>query len=619
MTERNEQDRTFSYVTIWQNIEEEARRKIINTFSRRDFLKLSIAALAATTLFNVPYLRRAGFVQAQEDLSAAGDLPRRLTSFTGTLPNGVAAGDITRTSAVLWARSAVVGEVTFRVSSDADFREIVREETVSVQDPMLPAKAFAQDLEPGTTYYYDVTSPEGETLAGTFRTPWESGRKGFRLGVTGDWRGELRPYPGVRNAADANLDLFVLHGDTIYADIPSLDFTEEQAATLGEYRIKHNEVYRERFGINDWAAVRAAVATLATIDDHEVTNDFAGAAHPETDPRFPQDEGVERISETSLYVNGLQAFREYNPTRSIDYGDTGDPRMDGKPQLYRYIPYGEDAAVILLDARSFRDAAVPAVINFFDPEEVAAYNQNAWQEGRTMLGQRQYADLTRDVLDAHERGITWKFILIPEPMQMMGFLGGSDRWEGYAPERTRFMQFVEANGITNVVFVSADIHSTFINEITYQTAPDGEQIRTGAFEITTGSVGFFPPTGAALVEGAREFDLLPRIQEIGYDNADISGKDAILEFLFNQSVNGLQGFVPLGFAGSQIDAEFLSGRTVAGHSFGWAEFDVDAETQVLTVTTYGVPAYSPQQMADDPDTFANLVPQVLSQFRVNPA
>ena len=52
-----------------------------------------------------------------------------------------------------------------------------------------------------------------------------------------------------------DLDFFVALGDTVYADIPSIDFPYEQAYTLSDFRIKHNEVYRERFGINSLAAV----------------------------------------------------------------------------------------------------------------------------------------------------------------------------------------------------------------------------------------------------------------------------------------------------------------------------------------------------------------------------
>ncbi|MDJ0729285.1 MAG: alkaline phosphatase D family protein [Crocosphaera sp.] len=59
----------------------------------------------------------------------------------------------------------------------------------------------------------------------------------------------MAPYPAIANAVDRDLDFFVEHGDTIYADIPSdavknPDGTrKEQAETIQEYRAKHSEVY----------------------------------------------------------------------------------------------------------------------------------------------------------------------------------------------------------------------------------------------------------------------------------------------------------------------------------------------------------------------------------------
>ena len=52
----------------------------------------------------------------------------------GSLPNGVAAGDVTGTSAVLWARSTVTGPVTFQVTSDG----MSWEQTAPAPDASLP-------------------------------------------------------------------------------------------------------------------------------------------------------------------------------------------------------------------------------------------------------------------------------------------------------------------------------------------------------------------------------------------------------------------------------------------------------------------------------------------------
>jgi phosphodiesterase/alkaline phosphatase D-like protein len=615
----------FNYKTLWERIEREAVRhatspqavtNFINLISRRDFVKL-IGAGAAAAAFG-------GMIASNRRATAAGTrapqpIPARQTmTSTPAFPNGVASGDTAQTSTVLWARAAAVGALTFEVATDADFANIAQTLTVDVTDPMIPAKIVVDDLTPNTPYVYRVTNADGDSLNGRFRTAAESGtRAGLRFGVSGDWRGELRPYVALSNAPARDLAFFVEHGDTIYSDIPSVDFTGEQAATLEEFRVKHNEVYSDRYDRNFWADVRASTSILATIDDHEVTNDFAGGASPSTDERFA-DETTTYINETALYRNGLQTFQEYNPLRDLTYAETGDARVDGRPMLYRYLTYGDDAAVIVLDARSFRDANQAGTLDIFNREAIAAYLASLFAEGRTFLGRPQVEMLKRDLLAAHEAGIVWKFVMIPEPAQQTGWFGGEDRWEGFAPERTEVMQFIEENAIRNVVFVAADVHTTFINDIQYQTEPGGDNIPTHAFEISTGSLGFYPPTGQALVEGARDFGLVNDNAFAAYQAATLEGKDGVLQDLFNRFVLGLQGYTPLGLEESLIDATFQTGGYVLGHSFGWTEFDIAAETGVLTVTTYGVPGYDRETLEADPAAIIAMQPAILSQFTVNP-
>ncbi|MDZ4765816.1 MAG: alkaline phosphatase D family protein, partial [Chloroflexota bacterium] len=516
------------------------------------------------------------------------------------------------------ARAAATGTLTFDVATDADFASSVQTVTAEVVDPMLPAKVAVEGLTANTSYFYRVTNTDGDSLTGRFITPAEAGaRSGLRFGVSGDWRGELRPYVAISNAAERDLAFFMAHGDTIYSDIPSVDFPGEQAITVDDYRVKHNEVYSDRYERNYWADLRASTSIFATIDDHEVTNDFAGGASPSTDERFA-DETVAFINQTALYQSGMQVFAEYNPLRADVYADTGDERVDGRPLLYRYVTYGDDAAVIVLDARSFRDANQAPTLDIFNQEAIAAYLASLFEAGRTLLGRPQVEMLKRDLLAAQEAGVLWKFVMIPEPAQQTGWFGGEDRWEGFALERTEVMQFIEDNAIRNVVFVAADVHTTFINKIEYQTEAGGDNIPTHAFEISTGSVAFYPPTGQALVEGAHDFGLVNDDAFAAYQTSTLEEKDGVLQDLFNRFVLGLQGYSELGLEDSLIDATFETGGYVLGHSFGWTEFDIAAESGALTVTTYGVPAYDRETVEADPAAIIAMQPAILSAFTVNP-
>ncbi|MGQ9872754.1 phytase [Leptodesmis sp.] len=559
------------------------------------------------------------------------------TPTANSLLNGIASGDTTATSTVLWGRSNFTGDMVFELSTSASFADLLDRQTVT--DSWQPVKLEITGLNPGSAYFYRVTDAAGATAIGRFKTTAEVGtHAGLRFGATGDWRGELAPYPGIANAADLNLDFFIALGDTIYADYPSGAVRNPdgslkvQAQTLDEYRAKHAEVYGSRFGQNFWADLRASTSIIATIDDHEVTNDFQGGAPATSDPRFADTAPSRLINDTVLYENGLQAFQEYNPIRDDFYGNVGDPRMDGERKLYRYTTYGSDAASFVLDARSFRDPGLPGVSNLADPIQVGSFLTQSFDPTRTLLGRQQVEDLKADLLASEAAGITWKFVIVPEPMQNLGVLGASDRFEGYAAERTEILRFINDNRIDNVVFISADIHGTVVNNLTYQLGPGQAQIATNAFEITTGSLAFDAPFGPTVADlAAAAAGLLNPTQWALYDSLPITNdgdslpndKDDFIKQIVNDGLVSL-GYDPIGLnnnlaiASGLINAKLLQGDYVALHTYSWTQFDIDADTQKLTVTTYGIPYYTEAELLANPGAITSLTPEVVSQFEVMP-
>jgi len=527
-----------------------------------------------------------------------------------SLPNGVASGDVDQTSAVLWARASAAGPVTFAYWREAEDGEEATIERVVVEslDAMIPVKAEIGPLIPVSEYHFRATDSTGAMSEGRFRTPALEGFHGVRFGVSGDWRGELRPYPVVSNVSGRDLDFFVTLGDTIYADYPSPAFPGEQAETPDEFRAKHDEVYSARFDVNSLADLRASTAVFAVIDDHEVTNDFAGGAPPSSDGRFG-DTG-EFIHDTELFQNGLRAFHEYNPIREETYGDTGEARTAGKVKLYRSRRIGSDAAFFLLDARTFRDEPLEELFALPNRREFKAFLRDSFDSSRTMLGEAQFGDLTRDLLAAHEAGVTWKFILVPEPIQNLGPVLASDRFEGYAHERTRLLQFIEDHEIRNVVFIGADIHGTVVNNITYQKSADGRQIKTDLWEITTGAVAFDAPFGPTTISFTPD-----SVQRV-YNRLGRDGRDRLVRNLGNILLE-TYGYSPIGLGDSRIDFRVLSGGYVAVNTYGWTEFEIDAATQCLTVTTYGVDWYTQEEMLRDPVAVMRRRPEVLSRFEVS--
>jgi phosphodiesterase/alkaline phosphatase D-like protein len=567
-----------------------------------------------------------------------------------TLPNGVASGDVTQTSAVLWAHSTTLGEVTFDISTLEDFAILEGHQTVAVVDVDQPVKLEITGLIPATQYYYRITDAQNETAVGQFRTPWDVGiRAGLRFGASGDWQ-QAPPFPSLKNVPERNLDFFIKLGDSIYADseTPALPGVV-QARTLEDFRIKHNENLSSRFGSNVMAGLNASTSILATIDDHEIVDNFAGGAPPGQSPDAPDvypsepplfTDEVDFVNETQVYQDAMKAFREYHPIRNELWDTPNDMLTHGKPKFYRKAAYGSDAVVLILDARSFRDAPLPVVTNPFDANEAEAFLVSTFAADRTMLGRAQIDRLKADLSDSQQEGITWKFVIIPEPIQNFGIINAEDRFEGYAAERTELLKFIHENHIENVVFVAGDFHGTIVNNLAYQELLTGgtedavvvEYTPISAFEVITGPVAFFDALlGPSTVNLAASAGVLSPFLKAFYDklpvapdpDSIVNDKDDFLKSLVNTQLEVFD-YDPIGLnennpgAEGLINAELLQGDYLACHTFGWAEFEIAPETQELFVTVYGLDAYSEADLLADPNSVISRVPKVVSQFVVYP-
>jgi phosphodiesterase/alkaline phosphatase D-like protein len=530
------------------------------------------------------------------------------------LPLGVGVGDTIGGTAVLSAKSGTGSPVTFEIATDPDFTEVIFSTSVTVTDAMVPAKAVATELDSGTRYFARAIEngviatttfiPQG-TIAGTGGT-----QAGATFGITGDWRGDVGIFSSILNAPERGLEFFVKLGDTIYGDVPSPAVPDGPAETVEEFRAKHLENYAAAYGIQPWRDLAAVMPTFAMIDDHEVTNDFDGG-------RFSKADGW--YNQSDLYRNGLQAFVEYNPMLDLTWPTLGDPRVDGRPNLYRSFHWGSDAAVFMVDTRSFRDANLPPVVNPFDPAEVQQFVLASFDPTRTMLGYPQLGTLIQDVIAADAAGATWKFILSSVAFQNFGPLAGEDRWEGYAAERAYILQQLAAAGVENVVFVCADLHGTVVNDITVPNPANPlEQLYTGSWEIITGSVAYSAPYGPTVAQLAYATGVIDLPTYTFYQTLPLAAQDAFLQGLLDEVVTGY-GYSPTGIDDPSIDAEFEVGGPVAVHHYGWTEFDIDPTFKTLTVTTFGQDWYSPADVQADPAAVIARPITVRQKFTVQPA
>lgn len=531
------------------------------------------------------------------------------------LPNRVATGDTTSASTVLWARTNQPdGQIRFRLSEFPDYRTLTLDRTVQTGNAWIPAMTYVSGLKAGTQYYFRATDSAGNQSGGRFRTAPKTGsRGGFRFGVSGDSRGDYAPYPALKNVTQRNLNLFFSIGDTIYADVSSPNVPVSQAKTLDEYRRKSEEPLALRYSQSTLAVIRQNMSWGALIDDHEVTNTFSGAANVTNPDLYGTSSGPVNLS--PLYQNGMTAFSEYHPMLRRFWTATGDTTVDGRDKLYRQIRYGGDCAIFTLDPRSFRVGPISGA-NQSDPNSISNFLNNAFTPNRALLGNPQLNQVMLDLLIADRGGITWKFVMIPEPIQNLGLSSANDRYEGYAHERSRLLKFVDDWDIRNVVFIGADIHGSITNNLSYQDAAFGPQKPIPSFEVTVGPIAAGTYAGG-IVNRAISQGYPGALTVEQYNALPLDQKEAYIEWAMNYHLEPL-GYSPVGLEDSRLDFTLEQGSWTVTNTYGWTEFDIAPITGVLTVTIYGITPYSKSQMDADPVGVYSRNPEVLSRYSIRP-
>ena len=373
-----------------------------------------------------------------------------------TITHGPMSGEVMTNTAVLWARGNLTGTIEFQISQDTDFEDILQSGEVDVdQTTDFVGELKIEDLEPGNDYLFQTTltvdDEVSDPVQGYFQTaPEDTAAFNFVFGSCLGGQGYCRdPETGweIFNTMLAqNPDFFVFTGDTIYGDsvctVPeNVPGAEELTRDLAGYRGR----YKYHLEDEHYAAFLAQTPVYASWDDHEVIDDFGGPALSKINPQ--------------LFADGGQAFFEYWPLQAQE---------DGTQQIYRSVPYGQHAELIILDTRSYRDPNVD-----WDPNPRTV-------TPKTMLGEEQYAWLQATLANSTA---TWKFIVTSVPLSYpTGFpqpeVDGRDSWanytekSGYETELLSLIFFIENQDIDNVVFLTGDTHWPFA--ISYDPDHNGE-------------------------------------------------------------------------------------------------------------------------------------------------
>jgi alkaline phosphatase D len=445
----------------------------MTSFTRRNVLKGALAAAGAAAV--VPATAFPATASAARP-SAIPLVRNRLI-----LPSGIATGDVTFNSGVLWSRASGPGRLVASLLAVDDagtplrggraFQRVLRG-SAATEGTDFTARIDADHLPAGTRFavsmhFEDAEGNAGETAQGSFSTApgmglLSSGRqaRGQSFVWSGDTAGQgwgiNEDIGGMRGYAAMHAtrpDFFIHSGDTIYADGPIAArvtepdgqiwrnlVTEEVskvAETLNEYRGRHRYNLMDR----NIRALYADVPVIAQWDDHETHNNWY-PGQILTDSRY-----TERRVDV-LAARGRQAWQEYQPISTLGGRSNGTTGFE-PARIYRKISRGPQLDIFCLDMRSFKDPNT-------DGKETQLMH---------ILGQEQTDWLIKEVSRSKA---TWKVIandlplgvIVPDGPVNQESLSNRDAGAplGKELEIAGVLSAFKRNRVKNVVWLTADVH-----------------------------------------------------------------------------------------------------------------------------------------------------------------
>jgi len=476
-------------------------------FGRRDFLRVTVVSAAALGAAACSSDEDGG---PDEPGNLGEDPPEPTSDQRKAYPQGVASGDPTPTSVMLWTRVEPGDDdpaVKWEVALDVDFKTIVAETESGDEDLVATSstdhtvKLKVTGLKPGTYYYYRFTTRDQASMIGRTKTaPAEDADVPMRFAFA-----SCQDFVGRRYHAwqvlveEKRVDLVVHLGDYIYETngesfqtpgeddrsitIPDgivLDETtgSKAAKSLEDYR----GLYKQYRSDKSLQRAHQLFPFVNIWDDHEFAND----CWQDNTTHFSDTRGSEKFPAQREAAD--RAWFEYQPADVLFEENKSYPE---DIKIYRNLKFGKHMELFLTDQRYYRDEHIipegPTNLEVakivadsaigsrifvlkkgFDPLEAAAKP--------TMLGAEQ-KEWLNDVL--WQSTATWKvwgsetqlsqmlaqlerFENLPDFARDTFYLT-TDQWDGYRSERAEILGKLET--LKNLVVVTGDIHAFYASEL----------------------------------------------------------------------------------------------------------------------------------------------------------
>jgi len=376
------------------------------------------------------------------------------------IPYGVASGDVTANSAILWSRSDRPARMIVEYSTTESFSNVRRAQgPTALEATDFTSKLDLSGLPPGQRIFYRVLYEDlanskirSAPVTGSFQTApavarditlaFSADTAGQGFGINPEWGG-FRLYETMRRERP---DFFINSGDMIYADGPILpevklddgkiwkNLTTPAKSKVAETLADFRGNYAYNLMDENMRRFAAEVPQVVQWDDHE-TRDNWWPGQTVSDTRY-----TERNA-SILSARGRRAFFEYTPIRR----HPGDP-----DRIYRSLRHGALLETFLLDERSYRGPNSPN-------------NQTVLNKQSAFLGPAQLDWLKRRLLASTA---TWKLIASDMPIGLIvtdarnfeAVANGDGPPLGRELEIVDLLRFIKRKNIRNVVWVTADVH-----------------------------------------------------------------------------------------------------------------------------------------------------------------
>jgi len=499
---------------------------------------------------------------------------------SGAFQHGVASGDPTQTSVILWTRVTTSQSgpvpVTWIVARDAAFKQVVKRGVFSTgPERDHTVKVDVDGLEAGQLYYYYFLVGRTPSPGGATRTLPASGVADYRMAVVScsNWPfGYFNAYREIaKRGAAGDIDAVIHLGDYIYEygvtgyggavgnELGRNHVPEHEIVSLADYRARHAQYKSDP----DLQAAHAIAPWFCTWDDHESTNNSyrTGAQN-----HSPDTEG----DWTARKAVAVQAYLEWMPVR--------DP-VAGRPRdaIWRKFEIGDLATLLLLESRLVgrgEDLTFDPVLTASDadrPAAIEALKAKINDNNRTMLGFEQEAWLADELKASKAAGKRWQVLgnqvtmakvripdiergLPPEKYAQVaagtkrfyttaryGFEWNLDAWAGFPAARERLYKSAK-DADARLVVLTGDTHTSWANEL-HDAGGQRRGVEFGCTSVTSNGAG----------------DSMP------FEELNWLMPEANDEVLYYNAFS--KGFTILTLAADRVEADFIRVSTIRSRDY----------------------------------------------------